>query len=48
MYSIKRDAFIKTLKRFPDDYEKYFCIKDRLSMQNDLSDLGSACWTCGS
>jgi hypothetical protein len=46
--SIKREKFINLLKEFPDDYEKFIMIKDKILLENELDFLDVKCYACES
>lgn len=47
LYMISRQKFLKTLSDFPEDYEAYCVIRDRLTLDTDIQALQQQCWTCG-
>lgn len=43
---LKREDFIKTLKRFPIDYERFCQIKDQLLVGNNFKSINLKCFAC--
>ena len=46
VYKIKRDSFLTLLKSHPSDYQKFFELRDRIILYNDLSSLNIRCSIC--
>lgn len=46
LYLIKREDFLEVLKRFPEDYEKYFMIYDQINLENNYNALSIKCYSC--
>lgn len=42
----KRENFIKLLKKFPNDYERYCMMRDKVLNENDLTSLKMNCYVC--
>ena len=45
---LKQEDFVKIIKEFPDEYEKYCEIRDKININNDFKDLHVACKSCSS
>ena len=48
MLKISLNEFIDILKEFPNDYEKYCEIKDRINFNNEFELIKIRCYSCGS
>jgi len=45
-YSIKRADFLSILKEFPDDYEKFCWVRDKICIENNIDFLQTRCFGC--
>jgi len=48
LYLVKRNEFIELMDEFPLEREKFFEIKDKLFVYENLACLNLACYSCGS
>ena len=46
LVKIKRIDFLKKLHEYPEDYEKFCMIKDKLLMPDKISEISSVCHLC--
>ncbi|CAK93307.1 unnamed protein product (macronuclear) [Paramecium tetraurelia] len=46
LFKISRDNFINLLDQFPDEREIFYMIKDKVKINQDLSDLQIKCYGC--
>ncbi|CAD8058848.1 unnamed protein product [Paramecium primaurelia] len=46
LFKISRDNFVNLLDQFPDEREVFYMIKDKVKINQDLSDLQIKCYGC--